>query len=322
MYAPMDAVGSSRSPVTFEHYGPRGRSAWLDVDWSRHQRWVPLAGRPVNVVELGEGPAVLFVHGLSGSWQNWLENLPDLARDHRVIALDLPGFGASAMPREPISMAGYARLLVELLDALGVERVAVVGNSMGGLVSLELALLAPGRVERLVLVSPAGISAEGRIGDRLLAAMRRAERLITGYNVFWAERADRVSRRAGMRRQLLRASATHADLLPPALASEQLKVSGAPGFLDAVAAIVATSIRDRLAQVSCPTLLVWGTRDQLVPVRDAASFEKRLPEARVILYDDTGHVAMLERPERFNADLRAFLDGRDGALPRGHAPTR
>ena len=87
-----------RRPVDLDAYGPQGRSPWLDVDWRAHQRWVEVGGRAVNVIDLGSGPPVVFVHGLAGSWQNWLEQLPVLAEDHRVIALDLPGFGQSPMP--------------------------------------------------------------------------------------------------------------------------------------------------------------------------------------------------------------------------------
>lgn len=303
----MARTGTPVDAVTIDHYGPRGRSAWLDVDWAAHQRWVTVQDRAINLVDLGSGPVVLFVHGLSGSWQNWLENLPELARDHRVVALDLPGFGESELPAERISMAGYAAAVDGVLEQLGVEQADVVGNSMGGLVALEVALRHAARVRRLVLVAPAGISAEGLLGDRAMVALRRAERLITGYNGFWASRADRVSRRAGLRRQLLRASAAHPDLLPAPLASEQLKVSGRPGFLDAFDAIIHTSIRPRLRDVACPTLIVWGTEDRLVPVADAARFAQGIPGATVVRYADTGHVAMLERPERFNADLRAFL---------------
>src|ERR1700691_3310742 len=92
-------------------YGPVGHSPWLDVDWRAHQRWIQVADKPVNVVELGEGPAIVFVHGLSGSWPNWLEQLPVFARDHRVIAMDLPGFGHSPMPHEKITISAYARIL-------------------------------------------------------------------------------------------------------------------------------------------------------------------------------------------------------------------
>src|SRR5205085_6447300 len=87
-----------REPLDPGDYGPSGRSPWLDVDWREHQRWVTIDGRRVNVIELGSGPPVVFIHGLSGSWQNWLEQLPVFARGHRVITFDLPGFGASQMP--------------------------------------------------------------------------------------------------------------------------------------------------------------------------------------------------------------------------------
>ncbi|MEA2390521.1 MAG: hypothetical protein QOK31_630, partial [Solirubrobacteraceae bacterium] len=72
-------------------YGPSGRSEWLDIDWREHQRWVTVGGSPLNVIEMGEGQPLIFIHGLGGSWQNWLENIPHFARTHRVIALDLPG---------------------------------------------------------------------------------------------------------------------------------------------------------------------------------------------------------------------------------------
>ena len=128
-------------------------------------------GQPVNVVELGSdrtqgGQPLVFVHGLSGSWPNWLEQLPVFAAERRVIAMDLPGFGHSPMPSEPISISAYARLLDGLLDALGVGAAALVGNSMGGFISAELAIAFPQRVERLVLVSAAGISAPTTIAAR------------------------------------------------------------------------------------------------------------------------------------------------------------
>jgi pimeloyl-ACP methyl ester carboxylesterase len=294
--------------VRLDHYGPRGRSAWLDIDWREHQRWIDVAERAVNVIELGEGPCVLFIHGLSGSWQNWLENIPEIARDHRVVAVDLPGFGHSSMPRERITMTRYAAIVDELMGVLGVERATLVGNSMGGFVALDIALQHPQRVDRLVLVSAAGLSVEHMRNDRAMVALRRLERLITGYNGLIASRADNVSRRAGLRRQVLRLVAAHPHLLPAPLVSEQLKASGKPGFLDAVEALTTYPIRSRLPEIECPTLVVWGALDRLVPVADAERFLRGISGSRAVIYEDTGHVPMLERPERFNADLRAFLE--------------
>jgi len=101
-------VTSSNAEV--DAYGPVGRSEWMDVNWQQHLRWMRIEDRWMNVLDYGEGSPLIFIHGLSGCWQNWLENIPPLAADHRVIALDLPGFGESPMPADPISVSAYARL--------------------------------------------------------------------------------------------------------------------------------------------------------------------------------------------------------------------
>ena len=178
----MSGVGTLPRTDRQRPYGPAGRSAWLDVDWREHQRWVTVGARPVNVIELGEGPAIVFVHGLSGSWPNWLEQLPVFARDHRVIAMDLPGFGHSPMPHEHITISAYARILDELLGTLGVDAATLIGNSMGGFVSAELAIAFPQRVERLVLVSAAGISTyRHRDVERIEPYLRRIAPMVAAY---------------------------------------------------------------------------------------------------------------------------------------------
>jgi pimeloyl-ACP methyl ester carboxylesterase len=302
-------AAAERSPVApdLEAYGPVGRSAWLDVDWREHQRWVTVLGSPVNVVEMGTGDPIVFVHGLVGSWQNWLENIPHFARDHRVVALDLPGFGASPMPAEKISIAGYARILDALLGELGIDAACVVGNSMGGFIAAELAIAFPQRVERLVLVSAAGISSLDMRDERGLAALRRVERLVTMYGGWIASRSEFVARRGRLRRAMLAIVFRHPERIPAPLVAEQLHGSGKPGFIDALDALTDYPIEDRLGKIGCPTLIVWGTDDRLVPLRDADRFAAAIPGSRKVVYADTGHVSMLERPARFNADLDAFL---------------
>jgi len=291
-------------------YRPFGHSAWLDVDWREHQRFVAVGDRLVNVVELGSGPPLLFVHGLGGCWQNWLENLPHFARDHRVIAVDLPGFGASQMPAEPISVAGYARTLDRLCDALALDAAAVVGNSMGGFVAAELAIAHPQRVERLVLVSAAGLQiAELHLGTVLRAlALTRADRVVGVYGGWVAAHAETVARRTRLRRLMFAGIARHPEVVPWPLVAEQAQGFGRPGFLPALRAMVSYPLRDRLGEIACPALVVWGENDRLVPLRDADVFQRLIPDARKLVYPDTGHVPMLERPARFNADLRAFLE--------------
>lgn len=311
-----------------DRYGPAGRSAWLSVDWQAHLRWVMLDGQAVNLVDLGPEPGedlggdpLLFVHGLSGSWQNWLENLPAFARSRRVVALDLPGFGASPMPPggpSVVSIPGYARVLGGLMDELRLERAVVVGNSMGGFVALELALAAPGRVSGLVLVSPAGIDARELRRERLLGTLRRVERLVLAGGTMVATHADWIARRARLRRLAMHLAVRHPERLPNTLMAEQIRQgNGKPGFVAAIDALTDHDIEDRLGAIACPTLLYWGREDRIVSVEDAERFLAAIPGARAVVLDDTGHLAMLERPARFNADLAAFLAGE--AIGRGGA---
>jgi pimeloyl-ACP methyl ester carboxylesterase len=296
-----------RLPDAPGDYGPIGRSPWLDVDWREHQRWVTIDGRRVNVIELGSGPPVVFIHGLSGSWQNWLEQLPVFARDHRVITFDLPGFGASQMPREKITIRGYGRFVDALLGELGVSSAAVVGNSMGGFIGIELAIRFPERVERLVLVSAAGLSIEYLRNERALAVLGAIENRLAAYSGWLASRSDALARRPGARRMIFGIVAKRPDRLPGPLIAEQVRGSGKPGFLPALDALTDYPIRDRLGEIACPTLIVWGAEDKLVPARDADEFARLIPNSRKVVWPETGHVAMLERPEAFNALVQAFL---------------
>lgn len=290
-------------------YGPQERSPWLDVDWREHQRWELVDGQAVNVIELGEGgQPIVFVHGLSGCWANWLEQLPVFACDHRVLALDLPGFGHSPMPREQISMAGYARLLDRLLAQRGIDAAVVVGNSMGGFISAELAISFPQRVERLVLVSAAGLSTyNDPLSVRGAPVLRRLDRALAATLAWTVAKADTTMRRPRLRQAALWVAAAHPGKLPGPLVAEQVRGAGKPGFFDALQAIVGYDVRERLAEVACPTLIVWGEKDRLISVRDADVFAQLIAGSRKVVLADTGHVAMLERPQAFNALLTRFL---------------
>lgn len=291
-------------------YGPRGRSDWLDVDWRGFQRWVTLGGRPVNVIDMpGEAEPVVFVHGLSGCWQNWLENLPFFhARGHRTIALDLPGFGESPMPAEPITISGYGRTIEALLDALELPEATIVGNSMGGFTAAECAIQFPDRVTAIVLDAAAGLSIEELRNDTQMAALRRIERIVTMQGAWVASKSDFVATRRRLRRATMSVVARYPEKLPAPLVSENLRGSGKPGFVDAIEALTTYPIRDRLPEITCPTLIIHGTKDKLVPVKDAHEFERLIPGAKKLIYEDTGHVPQMERPERFNRDIADWLD--------------
>jgi pimeloyl-ACP methyl ester carboxylesterase len=297
---------------------------WMRVDWREHLHRVELemAGAEpapsrelasfdhsdrtvVNYAEMGDGPfTILFVHGLSGSWQNWLEQIPYFAREHRVLALDLPGFGHSPAPPWRISIEAYGRVLHEFCKALDVGDCAVVGNSMGGFISAEAAAKEPERFAKLALVSAVGVSH---------ARMRRqpaetAGRMAAAAAPLFLRAQARGFRRPRLRWLTFRGIFHRPDELRTELLVEQFyNGAGRPTFLPALQALIGYDILDELNEVEVPTLIVWGRNDRVLPANDAFGYSKRLRNSRVYIFDECGHCPQMERPVRFNRVLETFL---------------
>jgi pimeloyl-ACP methyl ester carboxylesterase len=313
-----------RAKTAGEEYGGTAEPSWRELDWASHLRRGQFAGAEVNYVDLApEDPAaatrapVLFVHGLGGHWQNWIQNIPRVALERRTVALDLPGFGLSPMPSEPISIPFYSRVVEALADALGLGSVALAGNSMGGSVGAELVIDFPARVERLVLVSAAGITTSNLFRAPAVTLGRAA----TAFTSYTAARHRQVARRPVSRHMALALVARHPSRLAADLAWEaMIKGAGKPGFEDALRANLEFDFRERLPEIACPTLIVWGEEDAVLPVQDAHEYERLLPDSRKLLMRDTGHVPMLERPGTFNDVLMEFLDETGPAEEKESAP--
>lgn len=290
-----------------EGYGATATPDWRDTDWSRELKRVEIGGTPVNYVDVGSGDRepVVLVHGLGGQWQNWLENIPRLAQDRRVLALDLPGHGLTPEPEDDdISISGYGRCVDAFCEQLGLDRVALVGNSMGGFVAAEVAIQFPARVTRLVLVSAAGISS----ADTLQAPILTIGRVATALATNSAARHRGLASRPLTRHMSLALVARHPRLLKPDLAYEGFyKGAGKGGFDNALRACLDYDFRDRLPDVKVPTLIVWGEKDSIIPVRDANEFERLISDSRKVVMKDTGHIPMAERPQAFNDVLMEFL---------------
>ncbi|HEX3323676.1 MAG TPA: alpha/beta fold hydrolase [Solirubrobacterales bacterium] len=278
---------------------------WLRIDWRPHVHRLELPGATVNYAEIGEGDPILFVHGISGAWQNWLENLPHFGRSHRAIALDLPGFGASPMPSWPVDMPAYGRLLHDFCEKLGVGGgTTLVGNSMGGLVAAEAVLSAPGGFDRLILVSAAGFINTWLPHQRGTATSHAWN---TFGRPFGAAARFVVSHRRA-RYAMFRFAIRYPGRLRPELLWEQM-ASGlpCPGFADALDAVIEYDARDRLEEIEIPTMIVWGFEDWVIPSMAALSYHRRIPHSRLEIFEHTGHVPQMERPGRFNRVLDEFL---------------
>ena len=291
-----------------DDYGVSASPNWRETSWVDELKTVEIEGTPVNYVDVGSPglhDPVVLVHGLGGQWQNWLENIPRLAQERRVLALDLPGHGLTPEPADgKISISGYGRCVDAFCEKLGLGKVDVVGNSMGGFVAAEVAIQFPQRVSRLVLVSAAGISSADALQRPVLLFGRVAAAIATNT----AARHRRLAARPITRHSSLLLVARHPRLLKPDLAYEGFfKGAGKDGFDDALRACLDYDFRDRLPDVKVPTLIVWGEKDSIIPVRDADEFERLIEDSRKVVMKDTGHIPMAERPQAFNDVLVEFL---------------
>jgi pimeloyl-ACP methyl ester carboxylesterase len=312
---PYTGIGGSVAPRRAaknagDDYGRTAEPSWREIDWRAQLHQVEIRGRRINYVDLGQGemPPAVLIHGLGGNWQNWLENIRRLAQERRVLALDLPGFGESEMPREKISISGYGEIVVEFARAVGIDRPAdVVGNSMGGFIAAEIGINDPDFVRRIVLCSAAGISITNLKRRPVLTTARI---MAAATNVVVAG-SEAIAKRPGLRHAAMAYVFRHPSRISADLAYQVMTGTGKPAFIDGLDALTDYDFRDRLADVQVPVLLVWGEDDNLVPVGDADEFERLIPNARKVIFDDTGHVPMLERPESFNDVVVEFLAERE-----------
>lgn len=300
-----------------EEYGKGALPDWRAIDWRRHLGDVQVGGRRMRYVALGEGerPPVVFIHGLGGNWQSWLENLPRVATERRAIAMDLPGFGASETPADTFTISGCARWVDEFCDRLGLGQVALVGNSMGGFIGAEMAISYPERVEALVLAAAAGIS----VSSLRRRPIMTAARLGAVIGALTAARTRQFVARPHLRHLALCAVVRHPSRLSPELVYEITQSAGSPSVRPALDALLSYDFSDRLPDIRCPTLLVWGTEDVLVPVEDAEEFERLIPRVHKHILGETGHVPMLERPRTFNEALMDFLESSGAGEERAEA---
>ncbi|MEA2332846.1 MAG: hypothetical protein QOH58_2984 [Thermoleophilaceae bacterium] len=319
LFVPTARPASFRAARRAGHgYGETAQPDWRAVDWSDHLRRAEVDGAQINYVDIGSGPRepIVFVHGLGGQWQNWLENVPRAAQERRVIAIDLPGFGLSPMPPDGITISRYASYVDELSEQLGLGRVDMVGNSMGGYIAAEVAIQRPERIDQLILVSAAGITS----ADLAARPILTLGRIATAMAAYGAAQHRQLASRPRSRHISLALVARHPSLLRSDLAYEGFfKGAGKPGFEAALRASLDYDFRDRLPEIRQPTLIVWGENDSIIPVKDANEFERLIPDSRKVVMEDTGHIPMAERPQTFNDLMLEFL-AEPGPASAGQSP--
>jgi len=281
---------------------------WQSAAWHAHLHDVVLRGRRMHYLDIGEGPAVVLVHGLASAWAAWFSNISELATSYRVIAVDLPGFGRSDGFAGPVELHDYVDALVELIDHLAVGDVRIVGHSLGGVVAQGFAAQNPERTVALVVVAsggrPNGIQEAMfrglAVGSALLNPMPRPliHRAVLG--------AMAVT---PVRKLIIGRVVDDPANVPSDLATHMISAACyARGTAPAIHATLRALRRNHGRQITCPTLIVSGARDRLVSETSLKYCAAATPGARHEVLEAVGHIPMFECPAAFNALLRSFLD--------------
>jgi pimeloyl-ACP methyl ester carboxylesterase len=254
------------------------------VAYEEASRIVELDGQSARLLDVGTGEPVVVLHGWGGRIESMAPVISCLSTARRVVALDLPGFGESPGPATAWGTADYARFVRGVLGSAGIGAADFVGHSFGAKTSLYLAATEPEAVKRLVVAGSSGL----RTPPSLKARLKRV-----------VSRAGRAAGRLGPPGRALRAA------LYRRIASEDYRNAGSlrPTFVK----VVNEDLAPLLSDVAAPTLLVWGTADDAVPVAHARAMERAIPDAGLVLFEGAGHFAYLDEAERFCRVVRHFL---------------
>jgi len=280
-----------------------------DTELSYPASVATLNGHDLSYVDTGEGSAILFIHGLLGSHDNWTHLVDRLDTDHRVLIPDLFGHGASAKPVGDYSLGSHAAILRDLLDRLGIDHVTLVGHSLGGGIAMQFCYLFPTRVEALVLVSSGGL---GRTVSPLLrsATLPGAELVLPVIASTWVrqrvESVGRVVQGLGWRPSADVSAAWKGFTSLSDAESRRAFLATTRGVMDpggqTISAQGHLTTGDRIR-----TLVVWGTRDRMIPVSHAERAPAIFPGVEVVLFEGAGHFPHLDQPDRFASVLERFI---------------
>ena len=270
-------------------------------------RYMTVRGVKLRYRPAGKGEPILLLHGLGASLEQWEWSQPGLSSRHEVVALDLPGFGRSqSPPRDQFDLDHMVSLLGGFIDAMGWQSATVIGNSMGGLLAISMALNLEGRVSRLVLTGSAGLGRDlgwplrvawlPCLGEAILPFM--ALRPLVHYSL----------------RRLFSDPSRLPNRMVDVSADNYKRRSIRSNFLRAIRIGVSLSgqrdsinFRDQLDKIRVPTLLIWGREDGVMPLEHGKIAHQLIAGSKLTVFDDCGHVPQIEHPGRFVDEVEHFL---------------
>ncbi len=256
------------------------------------EKKVSVYGEEIHFYEKGKGPAVIFLHGMVGTSTDWALTLGPLSRKYRVIALDQVGFGHSSKPPIDYTIANFVDFLREFMRVRGIPKAVIVGNSLGGWIALDFAAEHPELVDRLILVDAAGLDAP--VHHNVPVDMN-------------------PSSREGVRK-LWEALFYDKQLVTEPFVDDQWRSRSSSGESRTIQLVTAGLVRGgefedrKVGKIHAPTLIIWGRNDVLLPLEAGERLQKAIAGAKLVVFDQCGHVPQLEKPTEFSRTVLEFLN--------------
>ena len=244
----------------------------------------------------GRGRPVILLHGWLGSWGLWQDTMAFLGQYYRTYALDFWGFGESGKKRETYAVQDFVSLVGQFMEQMGIFRAPLVGHSMGGTVSLSVAIRFPERVSRVVVVgSPI-------VGSSLAPLLKLAGYRISAFMLFNMMGPFRSFMKHYYSRQIC------SDPHFPEMMDRDLSSTTLESFLLSIASLRRTDLRPMLGQIKVPALGLYGDKDKVVDPLQWKAMQAGIPQAQIVRFKNAGHFPMLEEPGIFTEKLKTFLD--------------
>jgi len=239
---------------------------------------------------------LLLIHGLGGSAESWTNNIDAFGRHYHTFAPDLIGFGHSDKPKIQYAMKTFTNFLNDFLDTIGIKKISIVGSSMGGQIAAEFAIAYPDKVEKLVLISPAGIPPKEFKGTKELKQYVK---------IFDAKNLDQV------RKALLPVDADQYAVTEEYVKAvyQYTMMEGAKhAFISSLkGSAISPRLANRLRTIKAKTLVIWGKDDRLIPVKYCEPFITKMDNCRLLIIEKCGHRPHAEKPDLFNRAVIDFL---------------
>lgn len=288
---------------------------WLtrpkDISFEEHKSTFPytefshfaeVKGVQIHYQEKGEGTPLILLHGLASSTYTWRNLFEPLSKNYRVIAVDLKGFGFSEKPDGDYSRPEQARLVIDLMNSLQIEKAIICGNSMGGEVALNVAIQEPNKVKSLILLDNGGMKVSG--GGSLVPFYLQVpyiNRLLTAL----AMTSNKL-----VRQGLEKSYYDDSKISDETVAKYYLPVTGRDGQRGVLLARQQASngeIESQLSQINIPTLIVWGADDEVIPLEAGKKTNSLIKDSKLVIYEKCGHLPQEEMPDKLLLEILEFL---------------